>query len=541
MPTTTTQYTQSLPIGCRVLWYEVRAVLGQGGFGITYLMHDTNLDQAVAIKEYLPSLFATRGAEHSIVPTSTGQQADFDWGLTRFVEEGRLLARLDHPAVVRAHSVFEANGTAYLVMRYEEGETLDALLKRARIMPESLLAPLLMDVMDGLEHIHANGYIHRDVKPSNIYLRRDGHAMLLDFGAARQALQSHTRTFTSLVSPGYAPFEQYRTDGTGLGPWTDIYGLGATAYRAITGRAPIPSVDRSHRILDGTGDLMPRLTAAGIGHYSFQFLAAVDRALAFRELERPVTVTAWRAMFEDPEPVTAQPPATPASATKDPASFANRQPGTSSASATVGARSGVDHAPRNEEHVVTAREPLTARTAVESGMALFRHKLRIQLGVGATALCAAFIAFLIYQPPVATALSNNNPLADHGGKSPLSAVGARLPALPATENTVNTQFQIATLLRRAAADRAAFRLTTPPGNNALEKYRAVLRFDPRNGDAKTGIDQIVGRYLDLAAAAATRREFAAANDFLRRANDANPSDRRLREAFVALARSQASS
>ena len=263
MPITTTQYTQSLPIGYQVLWYEVRAVLGQGGFGITYLMHDTNLDQAVAIKEYLPSLFATRGAEQSIVPTSTGQQADFDWGLTRFIEEGRLLARLDHPAVVRVHSVFEANGTAYLVMRYEEGETLDALLKRARLIPESLLTPILMDVMDGLEHIHDNGYIHRDVKPSNIYLRRDGHAMLLDFGAARQALQSHTQTFTSLVSPGYAPFEQYRTDGAGLGPWTDIYGLGATAYRAITGRGPIPSVDRSHRILDGIGDLMPRLTAAG--------------------------------------------------------------------------------------------------------------------------------------------------------------------------------------------------------------------------------------------------------------------------------------
>ena len=540
MPITTTQYTQSLPIGYQVLWYEVRAVLGQGGFGITYLMHDTNLDQAVAIKEYLPSLFATRGAEHSIVPTSTGQQADFDWGLTRFIEEGRLLARLDHPAVVRVHSVFEANGTAYLVMRYEEGETLDALLKRARLIPESLLTPILMDVMDGLEHIHDNGYIHRDVKPSNIYLRRDGHAMLLDFGAARQALQSHTQTFTSLVSPGYAPFEQYRTDGAGLGPWTDIYGLGATAYRAITGRGPIPSVDRSHRILDGIGDLMPRLTAAGIDHYSFQFLAAVDRALAFRELERPATVAAWRAMFEDSEPVTAQPTAL-ANAAKDQALLANRERlDTSSARAVVAARLRA-HDPLDEEHVVTAREPLTARTVVESGMALLRHKLRIQLGVGATAFCAALIAFIIYQPPVATALSNNNPLADHRGKSPPSAVRARQLALPATENTVSTQFQVATLLRRAAADRAAFRLTTPPSNNALEKYHAVLRLDPRNDDAKTGIDQIVGRYLDLAAAAATRREFAAANDFLRRANDANPSDRRLQAAFVALARSQASS
>ena len=215
-------------------WYRIERVLGQGGFGITYLAFDNNLQQEVAIKEYLPMELAVREGDNSVFPVSDRQGDRFKWGLDRFLAEARTLAKFRHPGIVRVLSVFEANNTAYMVMEYERGETLQELLSRRKTLRESEIDNILSPILDGLEQVHKSGFIHRDIKPANIFLRENNTAVLIDFGSARQALGQETRTLTSIVSPGYAPYEQYYSKSDKQGPWTDIYGLAATLYRAIS-------------------------------------------------------------------------------------------------------------------------------------------------------------------------------------------------------------------------------------------------------------------------------------------------------------------
>jgi TPR repeat protein len=190
-------------------------------------------------------------------------------------------------------SVFEFNNTAYMVMRFEKGMTLSALLDRRGTLPERELLRILLPILDGLELIHNAGFIHRDIKPDNIHIGDDGNPVLLDFGSARQALGS-SHTLTILVAPGYAPFEQYYSDASSQGPWTDIYGLGATCYRAIAGRPPLDAVSRSKGILGSTQEILVPASVVGAGRYSGSLLAAIDHALAFAEKDRPQTIAAWR-------------------------------------------------------------------------------------------------------------------------------------------------------------------------------------------------------------------------------------------------------
>jgi serine/threonine protein kinase len=277
----------------RLHWYVLERVLGQGGFGITYLARDTNLDQPVAIKEYLPVDVATRREDGTVRPRTTEYGERYRGGLERFIREARTLARFDHPNIVRVHSVFEFNDTAYMVMRFEEGETLAALLERRHVLSESELMRVLLPIADGLELVHKAGFIHRDIKPDNILIRADGSSVLLDFGSARQAL-GHTRTVTILVAPGYAPFEQYYSGVESQGPWTDIYGLGATCYRAIAGRPPLDAIARSKGILGSTKEILLPAHVAGAGRYSENLLRAIDHALEFAEADRPQTLADWK-------------------------------------------------------------------------------------------------------------------------------------------------------------------------------------------------------------------------------------------------------
>ena len=286
-------YPDALQPQYRLHWYTVERVLGQGGFGITYLARDTNLDQLVAIKEYLPVEVATRRPDATVRSRSDTQRERYRWGLDRFIQEARTLARFDHPNIVRVHSVFEFNGTAYMVMRFEEGDNLAALLERRGTLPERDLLRILLPVLDGLELVHNAGFIHRDVKPDNIHIRADGSPVLLDFGSARHAL-GKAHTLTILVAPGYAPFEQYHSSSETQGPWTDIYGLGATCYRAIAGIPPMDAITRSKGILGSTREVLVPARTVGAGRYSAQLLAAVDHALEFSEKARPQTVAEWR-------------------------------------------------------------------------------------------------------------------------------------------------------------------------------------------------------------------------------------------------------
>lgn len=293
-------HRNSLQPGYKLQWYKIKEILGQGGFGITYLAHDMNLDEDVAIKEFLPIELAMREGDFSIHPLSDGHKKNYEWGLDRFIKEARTLTKFKHPNIVRVRSVFKENNTAYMVMEYEHGESLQEILTRRKKLDEAELINIIIPLLGGLEIVHETGFIHRDIKPANIFIRKDGSPLLLDFGSARQALGEETKTLTSLVSPGYAPFEQYYSKSDEQGPFTDIYGLGATLYRAVTGVSPMDAVDRSKSILQNSTDSIVTASEIAKGQYSERFLAAIDHAMKFKPEERPQTVPEWKREFELP-------------------------------------------------------------------------------------------------------------------------------------------------------------------------------------------------------------------------------------------------
>ena len=283
------QHRLALPQGTRIREFEFHRVLGQGGFGITYLGWNVALDISVAIKEYLPSDLATREQDLSVVPQVPRTAADFQWGLERFLDEARILARLQHPNIVRVHHFFEAHSTAYIAMDYVEGEDLSAHLTRKGTLSEDELKAILDPLLSALEVVHRADFLHRDIKPGNIILRaEDDSPVLLDFGAARQAMGAKSRSVTSIVTPGYAPIEQYSSRGH-QGAWTDIYALGGVCYRALTGQIPDDATDRMR------DDPLIPVSQRCAGRVSGAFLSAVDAALAVHEGDRPQSVEAWQA------------------------------------------------------------------------------------------------------------------------------------------------------------------------------------------------------------------------------------------------------
>lgn len=300
-----TEHRNALPEGHRIHWYVIRRMLGQGGFGITYLAEDTNLGRPVAIKEYLPEDMAFRENDASVHPLSPRIAESYNWGLDRFISEAQTLARFKHPNIVHVFSVFRENNTAYMIMEYEQGQGLDRILKERKTLPERELLNMLLPLLDGLEQVHGFGFIHRDIKPPNIYIREDGSPVLLDFGSARQSLGERTQTLTAMFSPGFAPFEQYTGKGEYQGPWTDIYGLGATLYRAVTGRAPPNAMDRSEALLHNARDIYVPVSKIRPEGYSPALLTAIDHALSFKHEDRPQTIAAWRTYLTQSGPANA--------------------------------------------------------------------------------------------------------------------------------------------------------------------------------------------------------------------------------------------
>ena len=295
------QPLNALPQGHRLQEYELVRVLGFGGFGMTYLGFDHNLDKAVAIKEYLPSDIATRTSDNSVVPQASQFRDDFEWGLGRFLDEARALARFDHRHIIKVHRFFEAHGTAYIVMEYAEGETLSAFLERKGTLKEAELKAILYPLLDGLEVVHGADFLHRDIKPGNIIIRdEDNSPVLLDFGSARQAIGTRSRSVTSIITPGYAPIEQYSSRGD-QGPWTDIYALGGVCYRALTGEVPDDATDRMRN--DPIIPVVERCARQA----SAKFLSAIDWALTVDEGGRPQIIAEWRAKLEGREKTTSAP------------------------------------------------------------------------------------------------------------------------------------------------------------------------------------------------------------------------------------------
>ena len=287
----------ALPDGTELVGdYRIKRVLGAGGFGITYLADEKALARLVTIKEYFPADFAARRATNAS-PRSQEVAGDYQWGLDRFIEEAQTLARFDHPNVVRVHRYFRANNTAYMVLHFEEGGSFKSWLRGLKRAPrqaelDAMVAPLL----DALEIIHKANFLHRDIAPDNIMVRRDGSPVLIDFGSARGHIASHSRTVSALVKPGYSPYEQYATTTSSQGPWTDIYALGATLYHAITGKRP---PDAPSRIVS---DEYVKAGEAALSSYRSGFLSAIDKALRLEVGERPQSIAEWRGDLLAPEP-----------------------------------------------------------------------------------------------------------------------------------------------------------------------------------------------------------------------------------------------
>ncbi|MCY1279688.1 Serine/threonine-protein kinase PknD [compost metagenome] len=279
----------TLPPGYRLQEYVITRMLGAGGFGVTYLGRDAHLDKPVAIKEYFPFANAVRTEQRSVAPR-TSLRADLDeyeWGLRGFIDEARALGRFEHRNIVRVLRYLEANGTAYIIMEFADGRPLSDVIRASGTLDAARVRALLLSLLDGLELVHQSGMLHRDIKPGNIILRQDGSPVLIDFGAARQAIGVRSASISTVLTPGYAPIEQYSSHGD-QGPWTDLYALAAVAYAALVGQPPHEATLRVRH------DQTEPASKAASDRSDPSLLAAIDWALAPEERDRPQSVAEWR-------------------------------------------------------------------------------------------------------------------------------------------------------------------------------------------------------------------------------------------------------
>ena len=276
--------------------YRIVRVVGTGGFGITYEARDINLGITVAIKEYYPDEFGDRDARMSVRPKSERHRKTFEWGRSSFLKEARTLARFEHSSIVRVSRVFEANSTAYMVMSFERGQSFEAWLKALGRPPtQAELDAIVVPLLAALEMMHAADFLHRDIAPDNIIVRTDGTPVLLDFGAARRAVAQMSRSLTGIVKAGYSPHEQYSANNRLQGPWSDLYALGGTLYRAVTGHAPEEATLRVDQ------DRMAPATLAAKAGYRVPFLRGIDACLKIKQAERPQSVAQLRSILFERE------------------------------------------------------------------------------------------------------------------------------------------------------------------------------------------------------------------------------------------------
>lgn len=285
-----------LPPGTLIETLRIERVLDYGAFAITYLVTDTVLSTAFALKEYYPQDLCQRTEAGRLEPRDSQSAEPFASGLQSFLAEGQTVAALSHPNVVRVFRCFEANGTAYLQMPYYRGEALHRLLERGGALSEEEALALARPLLDALGYLHGHGVIHQDLKPANIYVTEQGDPILLDFGAAGRHLRASADPQRRFGSEGYAAIEQSDPEGR-IGPWTDIYGFAATLYRCVSGRIPASARRRKDAMaqgmadpLDRPGSLLPARDFAGV-------IAAIEHGLALEPADRPRSVADWRASF----------------------------------------------------------------------------------------------------------------------------------------------------------------------------------------------------------------------------------------------------
>ena len=284
----------ALPPGTRFGEFEIVRVLGVGGFGIVYLANDHSLEREVALKEYMPASLAARGAGPQITVRSSSFAETYAIGLRSFVNEARLLARFDHPSLVKVYRFWEDNATAYMVMPYLQGVTLrDTRRRMAHPPDEAWIRSVVSPILAALELLHREGVYHRDIAPDNILLQAEGPPILLDFGAARRVISDRTQSLTAILKPSYAPIEQY-AEMTQLrqGPWTDLYALGAVIHYLLFGAPPAPATARA---VQDDAEAIENRIVPGV---SPRFLEAVAWMLSVRPNQRPQNGEQLRAVLD---------------------------------------------------------------------------------------------------------------------------------------------------------------------------------------------------------------------------------------------------
>ncbi|MFB3090412.1 MAG: serine/threonine-protein kinase, partial [Gammaproteobacteria bacterium] len=404
-------------------------------------------------------------------------------------------------------NVFEMNNTAYMVMNYEVGKSLQQILKSRKTLTESELTKIIIPLLSGLEVMHEKGFVHRDIKPGNIFIRSDGSPVLLDFGSARQTrgergqeMSEEAQTVTTLVSPGYAPIEQYGSSSNRQGPWTDIYGLGATIYKAITGKIPLTAVDRSETIVHDMKDCYLPVSNLANDRYAAQFLAAIDHAMAFKADERPQNVAEWRTEFgiSEDEILTVPVPNSKISYSNEVTVKLDQ----AQDAVTIKIASG------SEEEIENIDS--TTITGVPKPIYLQTKWL------ASAAIVVIFIAYGIIKlsdekedkiTPVVQVLSE-----------PEQVVVEEIPETEESSAlTLEEQTKIEELLILAEEDITALRLTRPNENNALSKYLSILMIDENNIKANEGIRLVSDKYISLAYGAIQSNDLAKADKYIKKA------------------------
>lgn len=419
----------ALEPGARVAEFEIQRVLGIGGFGIVYLAFDHALERLVALKEYMPSSLAARRSGRRVAVRSQSHAQTFGVGMRSFVGEAKLLARFDHPALLKVYRFWEDNGTAYMAMPYYEGRTLGSLRASMGSPPTQAWLLAQSDALLGaLECLHREQVYHRDVAPDNIMVQPDDRPVLLDFGAARQIIERRTSTPTAILKPNFAPIEQYGDAGAvNQGPWSDVYSLAAVLHYCLIGRAPMPATarvlqDELPRLLD----LREELVAHDGSRYSADFLAAIDAALSLLPEGRPQTAAQFRARLHGQlQPAAAAPaqPTPPVEAAPRAMTYART---------TAMARNIADAAV-DEATPQTTFEPTVASAAPVPARAGARRRWPLVAAVAAITAVAALASWQALRPHAPQAIAIETPVP--ATPAAATAPAAARPASPDAEPT----------------------------------------------------------------------------------------------------------
>ncbi len=481
-----------LEIGYQLQRYQIERVLGESSFGITYLARDLNLDRLVAVREYLPSNIAVREGPVFVHPIRDDLDERYHSGLELFLAEARVLAKIDHPNIVRVLNVFVNHNTAYMVMLYEDAATLTEILKDRGTLSETELTAIMLPILDGLERVHRSGYLHRDINPSNILIRNDNTPVLIDFGSARLGTGEIT---SDSLSSACTALEQFYEKADQQGPWTDIYGMATTAYYAVAGVAPADALQRSQAVLHGAKDPLIAATQAGGGKYSPGFLRAIDHALNLNPVKRPQTIAVWRRALGG-APVSHVAPGSLDGPTINPALSANEP-------TLRGHYESADNEPDKPSRWAMVVPLLLGVGLGLAGLAYYvQQNVATDLVEDQQAATAPeelqnlresepAIADERTKPvPPASDLAKTQPTQD---TAPAAApTSAPAPAEEKVSDRVNV------LLAEARTALDAGRLIEPSTDNAMDRYRAILTLQPGQVDAEIGLESIAKTLLEQA-------------------------------------------